>query len=187
MQIKKSFWQELVEVHLEHTRDEKLRDGRYSLIGLGAYKDTVDVAFTIHPATLTVRAESYERLEGEENPEFAFSYEGWQGEDSDSVLTAVPVVSCEATVESKAGTYEIRVSGGEAANYTFVYENGVLTVKRDLRGDVNRDGKIDISDIVAVINTIAGDSKYIDTADVNEDEKIDISDIVAIINAIATM
>ena len=170
-----------------YTGNRDAGEANVQLIGLGAYKDTVDVAFTIHPATLTVRAESYERLEGEENPEFAFSYEGWQGEDSDSVLTAVPVVSCEATVESKAGTYEIRVSGGEAANYTFVYENGVLTVKRDLRGDVNRDGKIDISDIVAVINTIAGDSKYIDTADVNDDEKIDISDIVAIINAIASM
>ena len=170
-----------------YTGNRDAGEANMQLIGLGAYKDTVDVAFTIHPATLTVRAESYERMEGEENPEFAFSYEGWQGEDSDSVLTAVPVVSCEATVESKAGTYEIRVSGGEAANYTFVYENGVLTVKRDLRGDVNRDGKIDISDIVAVINTIAGDSKYIDTADVNEDEKTDISDIVAIINAIASM
>ena len=170
-----------------YTGNSDAGEANVQLIGLGAYKDTVDVAFTIHPATLTVRAESYERMEGEENPEFAFSYEGWQGEDSDSVLTAIPVVSCEATPASKAGTYEITVSGGEAANYTFVYENGVLTVKRDLRGDVNRDGKIDISDIVAVINTIAGDSKYIDTADVNDDEKIDISDIVAIINAIASM
>ena len=170
-----------------YTSNRDAGEANIQLIGLGAYKDTVDVAFTIHPATLTVRAESYERMEGEENPEFAFSYEGWQGEDSDSVLTAVPVVSCEATVESKAGTYEITVSGGEAANYTFAYEKGVLTVKRDLRGDVNRDGKIDISDIVAVINTIAGDSTYIDTADVNDDEKIDISDIVAIINAIASM
>ncbi len=170
-----------------YTGNRDAGEANMQLTGLGAYKDTVDVAFTIHPAPLTVRAESYERMEGEENPEFAFSYEGWQGEDSDSVLTAVPVVSCEATVESKAGTYEITVSGGEAANYTFVYENGVLTVKRDLRGDVNRDGKIDISDIVAVINTIAGDSTYIDTADVNDDEKIDISDIVAIINAIASM
>ena len=51
--------------------------------------------------------------------------------------------------------------------------------------DVNQDGKVDISDIVAVINTIAGDSTYKDTADTNGDKKTDISDIVAIINAIA--
>ncbi len=170
-----------------YTDNRDAGEANIQLIGLGAYKDTVDVAFTIHPATLTVRTESYERLEGEENPEFAFSYAGWQGEDSDSVLTALPVVSCDATVESKAGTYDIVLSGGEAANYTFVYVNGVLTVKRDLRGDVNRDGKIDISDIVAIINTIAGDTTYIGTADVNGDDKIDISDIVAVINTIASM
>ncbi len=50
---------------------------------------------------------------------------------------------------------------------------------------MNQDGKVDISDIVAVINTIAGDSTYKDTADTNGDKKTDISDIVAIINAIA--
>jgi len=38
---------------------------------------------------------------------------------------------------------------------------------------------------VAVINTIAGDDTYKSTADVNEDNKIDISDIVNVINIIA--
>ena len=52
-------------------------------------------------------------------------------------------------------------------------------------GDVNRDRIVDISDIVAVINTIAGDRKYAGRADVNTDAKTDISDIVAIINIIA--
>ena len=53
------------------------------------------------------------------------------------------------------------------------------------QGDVNRDGSVDISDIVAVINTIAGNTTYKSTADVNGDKTIDISDIVAIINIIA--
>ena len=43
---------------------------------------------------------------------------------------------------------------------------------------------MDISDIVAVINQIAGTATY-RYADVNEDKSVDISDIVAIINAIA--
>ncbi len=51
--------------------------------------------------------------------------------------------------------------------------------------DVNLDGNVDISDIVAVINTIAGGTTYKSTADVNSDKNIDISDIVAIINYIA--
>ena len=49
--------------------------------------------------------------------------------------------------------------------------------------DVNADNTIDISDIVAVINVIAGTDTN-DRADVNADGKTDISDIVAIINAI---
>lgn len=52
------------------------------------------------------------------------------------------------------------------------------------KGDVNEDDKVDISDIVAVINQIAGTATY-KNADVNGDEKVDISDIVAIINIIA--
>ena len=52
------------------------------------------------------------------------------------------------------------------------------------KGDVNEDGKVDISDIVAIINQIAGTATY-RYADVNEDEKVDISDIVAVINIIA--
>ena len=52
-------------------------------------------------------------------------------------------------------------------------------------GDVNEDGDVDISDVVAVVNTIAGNMTYEFTADVNSDNNIDISDIVAIINIIA--
>lgn len=57
--------------------------------------------------------------------------------------------------------------------------------KAQLKGDVNGDGNVDISDIVAVINTIAGKITYKESGDVNNDKNIDISDIVAIINIIA--
>ena len=53
--------------------------------------------------------------------------------------------------------------------------------------DVNRDREVNISDIVAVINTMAGDNTFKDTADVNGDTAIDISDIVAIINYMADL
>ena len=52
------------------------------------------------------------------------------------------------------------------------------------KGDVNEDGNVDISDIVAIINQIAGTAAF-DNADVNEDYHVDISDIVAVINIIA--
>ena len=53
------------------------------------------------------------------------------------------------------------------------------------KGDVNRDGKVDISDVVAVINTMAGDTTFKATSDVNGDIKTNISDVVAIINIMA--
>lgn len=51
--------------------------------------------------------------------------------------------------------------------------------------DMNNDGKVDISDIIAVINYIANGNVDKRT-DVNQDEITDISDIVAIINYIAS-
>ena len=60
----------------------------------------------------------------------------------------------------------------------------VKSVVTKIKGDVNRDGSVDISDIVAIINQIAGTATYED-ADVNEDTAVDISDIVAVINIIA--
>ena len=50
--------------------------------------------------------------------------------------------------------------------------------------DVNEDGSVDISDVVAVINHIAGTANY-PKSDVNADNHTDISDIVAVINQMA--
>ena len=51
--------------------------------------------------------------------------------------------------------------------------------------DVNKDGIVNISDVVAEINTMAGDNTYKATADVNGDGERNISDVVAIINVMA--
>ena len=53
-----------------------------------------------------------------------------------------------------------------------------------LKGDVNEDNKVDISDVVAVINQMAGQASW-RYADVNGDANVDISDIVNIINIMA--
>ena len=62
---------------------------------------------------------------------------------------------------------------------------GDMMAQTTRQGDVNHDGSVDISDIVAVINTIAGETTYSSSSDVNTDNNTDISDIVAIINIIA--
>ena len=63
---------------------------------------------------------------------------------------------------------------------------GLLFVveSKHIKGDVNEDGLVDISDVVAVINTMAGTATY-RYADVNGDGSVDISDIVAVINIMA--
>ncbi len=53
-----------------------------------------------------------------------------------------------------------------------------------LKGDVNEDGNVDINDVVAVINQMAGTATW-RYADVNEDGDVDINDVVAIINIMA--
>ena len=45
-----------------------------------------------------------------------------------------PVIECDATIDSPAGEYEIRVSGAVAQNYEISYVNGVLTVVDDPNG-----------------------------------------------------
>lgn len=53
------------------------------------------------------------------------------------------------------------------------------------KGDVNGDGKIDISDLNLLVNTLVGLdtlSKYDNRADINGDGKADVSDINALIN-----
>ena len=91
---------------------------------------TVDVAYryTIKPAVLTVTALDAERYEGEENPEFVISYEGFVNNETKDVLTQEATAYTEATIDSPEGTYPIMLSGAEAANYEMNYVEGTLTV-----------------------------------------------------------
>lgn len=84
---------------------------------------------TIEKRDLTAKALDCERLYGEANPEFSLTYIGFVNGDTKNVIAVPPTVSCDATVESNAGTYAINVSGGEAENYKFIYQDGTLTVK----------------------------------------------------------
>ena len=93
----------------------------------------------------------------------------------------ITLTDCQIT-EPAGATYDSgTVMNGEAEALTVV----ISPAATHLKGDVNLDGKVDISDVVAVINTMAGDTTYKDTSDVNEDEKTDISDVVSIINIMA--
>lgn len=96
--------------------------------GIGFYKDEVSTDFTITKAPLTVSTTDQVREKGEENPEFPLTYEGWKGEDTEAMLTTVPVATTVATAESPVGIYDILVGGGESLNYDFLYQGAKLTV-----------------------------------------------------------
>jgi hypothetical protein len=90
---------------------------------------------------------------------------------------------CDANKTGKVRTGQIEIFAPDTDE--FVKTIYIVQTDAYKKGDVNHDGKGDISDIVAVINTMAGNTKYLGSANVNEDDNIDISDVVSIINIIA--
>ena len=107
--------------------------GTYPIVikkgGVTNYTDTyVNGTLTITKAPLKVTVADATREQGEENPEFVISYEGWKNGETEAVLTKKPVATTSATKDSAAGEYDIIVSGGEAQNYELSYVNGKLTV-----------------------------------------------------------
>lgn len=64
-----------------------------------------------------------------------------------------------------------------------------LTLRRYTLGDVNDDGKINITDVTSVLTLMAGGTDanlIIEAADVNEDGKINISDVTSILTIMAS-
>ena len=89
----------------------------------------VNGTLTVEKATVTVTAKSYTRYETQPNPEFEVTYSSFKNrEKAADVILVQPTLECDATPESPAGEYEIRVFGAEALNYEFNYVPGVLTV-----------------------------------------------------------
>ena len=84
---------------------------------------------TITKAPLTIKAGTYTKKQGEKNPEFTLTYEGFKNNETKAVLTKQPTVSCNATESSTPGEYPVTVSGAEAQNYAITYVNGTLIVE----------------------------------------------------------
>ena len=107
--------------------------GTYPIVikkgGVTNYNDTyVNGTLTITKAPLTIKAGTYVRKQGEENPEFTLTYEGFKNGETEAVLTKQPTVTTTATKESAVGDYEVKVSGAEAQNYEISYSDGTLKV-----------------------------------------------------------
>jgi hypothetical protein len=100
--------------------------------GNSSYLPAVPVAqtFTSSRATLTVTANNLSRQSGQANPALTYTITGFVNGDTQSVVSGTPTLTTTANSSSPIGTYPITITAGtlSAANYTFTFVNGTLTV-----------------------------------------------------------
>ena len=92
----------------------------------------VNGTLTVNPATLLVTAVDTSRYYNTPNPTLKYYFTGFVNGDDSTVLTSQPSISTTAVLSSAPGQYPITLSGGNAANYTLSYQDGVLVVKASM-------------------------------------------------------
>ncbi len=108
--------------------------GRYTIhIAPGTVtSDAVDYEdgfLIVTQAPLIVGVRDTTRSEGEQNPDFTFTYSGFKNcETADVAFSVLPQCQTEADILSPAGSYTVTPVGGEAPNYELSYTTGTLTV-----------------------------------------------------------
>ena len=131
-------WTQAIKVATTATK--KSHCGVYPITVSGGVLQNYQVAeyangeLTVSKRPLTVKAIDYERSYGEANPAFKIAYDGFVNSDNESCISPKPTLSCEATKESNAGTYNILVTGGKADDYAITYQYGKLKVNPLLLG-----------------------------------------------------
>ena len=83
------------------------------------------------------------------------------------------------TVTIKAMATALDMTESDVAEFSYIVENVAI------KGDVNGDGAVDIADVVAVYNIMAGNNQSGYDGDVNKDGAVDIADVVTIYNIMA--
>ena len=109
--------------------------GNVHIIGVGVStitasngRTSLTQQLTVNPAIITVTANNQSQTYGSAVPPLTVSYSGFVNGDTQSVLTSLSTATTTGTASSPVGTYQITPSGGTAANYTFNYVQGTLTV-----------------------------------------------------------
>ncbi|OOQ57308.1 hypothetical protein BC343_14435 [Mucilaginibacter pedocola] len=91
----------------------------------------VTAVVNVNKATLAIKAGNAQRKYGEANPAFSIvAYSGFVYNEGENVITTPPVFTTAATATSPVAFYNIVPSGAAAANYNFVYQNGILEVTK---------------------------------------------------------
>ena len=93
---------------------------------------TKSVQLTVMKAVLTVKADNKQKDYGALPPPFTFAFSGFVNGDTASAVNGAPSLTSTATASSNVGSYAIVASLGTltAANYTFAFTDGTLTIAR---------------------------------------------------------
>jgi sugar lactone lactonase YvrE len=87
---------------------------------------------TVHPAVLTVEAQSASMTYGGKVPAFEYALRGFVNGDSVEQTSGTPGFECAVSAKSAVGVYPVTVTAGslKAANYTFTFVNSEVTVTK---------------------------------------------------------
>lgn len=92
----------------------------------------VNGSITINKAQVTVTASSHTVTYGDAKPSLSVSYSGFKNGQSATVLTTLPTVSTTYTSSTSVANSPVTVTAkdAEAANYSFKYVDGAITINK---------------------------------------------------------
>ena len=109
--------------------NEASAPAEYAVTISGADAENYDISYeqgrltVVEADAVVVRAKSYSRQYGDENPVFEFETEG-------AALDGTPEIVCSAVANSPVGSYTIEVKQGSIKNYNVHFESGSLTITK---------------------------------------------------------
>ena len=109
--------------------NETSAPAEYAVTISGADAENYDISYeqghltVVEADAVVVRAKSYSRQYGDENPVFEFETEG-------ATLDGTPEIVCSAVANSPVGSYTIEVKQGSIKNYNVHFESGSLVITK---------------------------------------------------------
>ena len=109
--------------------NEASAPAEYAVTISGADAENYDISYeqgrltVVDADAVVVRAKSYSRQYGDENPVFEFETEG-------AALDGTPEIVCSAVANSPVGSYTIEVKQGSIKNYNVHFESGILVITK---------------------------------------------------------
>ena len=109
--------------------NEASAPAEYAVTISGAEAENYDISYeqgrltVVEADAVVVRAKSYSRQYGDDNPVFEFETEG-------VALDGTPEIVCSAVANSPVGSYTVEVKQGSIKNYNVHFESGILVITK---------------------------------------------------------